>query len=404
LGIYFFSIFPKFLRLDSYQYTTLFLVYLVILINNLNINEFFNSKIVVKSFSNLVFLLYVVVLLISIFIFNIKDLFVFEGFSKVFLIIVSILVSGYILPKVLVNNKYLITKIIKLIFYIGLISALFGLFTFFYNIDPKYGVRLTISFFTHMNNPPFLYTFSIPCGLYLLFYRKESISIFEKYLIIPAVVLMAFNVFFTYSRAGILAMFVVIAVFTFFYSKKIFTLVVFSLIPSASVIFSNFFVVKGAASAFSRASLLVAALDLFRSSNTGFLFGFGAYYARKDYKIVMNSLNIIQEVDFPHNFIIFYIMQFGLISFIFLALFVIGVVYKSFTNIIKYKNSFYSNLLILALSITLGNFAQGLLEDLILFPQYFVFHLALVFFGILIIINSKMKHINENQANLNIIL
>jgi hypothetical protein len=206
---------------------------------------------------------------------------------------------------------------------------------------------------------------------------------------------MIFSVLFTYSRAGILAMVVEIMVFAFFYSKVVFAFIFPVFAASGMVVFNSFLAVKGVASAFSRTALIAAAITMLRSSKTGLLFGFGAYSARKDYKIVMESLGIFEKnIDFPHNFILFYIMQFGLVSFILLSIFILFHLGKSFSNISKFKDSYYSKLLAMVLSITMGIFVQSLLEDMILFPQYFVFHLTLVFVGILVLINSKFKYLN----------
>ncbi len=402
-SIYFFSTLPQIYKPDWFQYLFLLLVYIVCIIYTLNIKELLSSKIGSKSLERFIFFLYLMFLFISIFLFNYKDLLLMEGFLKISLILASFYVSGYYLPKVFIDNKDLFLSVIKLIFYVGFLSSLYGLLTLFSIVEVSSGfVETTISIFQHTNNTPFLYTFAVPCGLYLYFLKKDSLNFFERNAALPIVILIIVSSFFTYSRAGILAMVTVLVIFMFFYSKVIFTTIITLFASISAVLFKNFIISKGAASAFSRANLISAALNMLGSSNTGLLFGFGPFSARKDFKVVMESLGIIEKnIDFPHNFILFYIMQFGLITFIILAVFIFFIFMKSFKNIRKNRKSekYYSDLLILSFTITIGIFVQSLLEDMILFPQYFIFHLSLVFTGIMVLTNSKFKSLKTGNNN-----
>ncbi len=128
---------------------------------------------------------------------------------------------------------------------------------------------------------------------------------------------------------------------------------------------------------------------MLKSSRIGFLFGFGSssvFNVFQEFKFQLGPL--LEDISYPHNFILFYIMQFGVISFVLLLFYLLRLILFYY----KKLNSDFENykFYLLPFVIVISLFFQSLLEDTILFPEFFVFNMFLTFLGFLIYGRSQI--------------
>jgi len=262
----------------------------------------------------------------------------------------------------------------------GLIFSIAGIITFFVSFSKSQKPGYSCGFFINPNTNAFYASFFIPITLYYILFKKDTFhsnSIRIKYIF--GLIIMLINLFLTFSRAGYVGIAISFAIIIYFYSKKKF--VAFIILGIILIQQSIPFLTMKGGSTIARLGLLYAAIELLKSSHSGFLWGFGTMSVFEKYADYKDFLGIsFDPVNYPHNFVIFYIMQFGIISIIPLIIFFINFFYKSFKYILKKAKN---DVTILFFTITISILIQSLFEDTILVPQFFVYPLFLIFFGML---------------------
>lgn len=289
---------------------------------------------------------------------------------------------------ILFRNEALFEKFLNIILAFAIINSVAAII---FNIlglnkNPIYPSHI-LGFFSHPNTVSNVFTISIPILFYKYFSRKLSLLIFSALLI-----LFSYCLVFTFSRAGYLGTVIAILLITFFKSKKAF---VFTLIIIAIVSVYFIFGIASAKtnSSLARILLIITAVQMIFMSPGSFLWGYGVYNSIdifKDEKVFIGSFE--NAVD-PHNTILLLGIQFGMIvSFISVTL----VFYSCIKALLRVKMLDLQDKSKINLMITLimGIFFQNMLEDIVVYPEYFIMPLFLTFLGILIKYNTKTKVYN----------
>ena len=381
LNIFILSSFPGAASFQKIIFPILAFVIIVFFVIKIDFN-----KILSKTFGKwnvdkiLIFLLFFT-LSYSIIVINTQDLLKRDGLFKIIIFVMGGGIFLKFIPKYLSCKYSDYYKMIVFLFIAGLGTAIIGLFgLFFQPFETQYDWT-TVSYFRHPNSVAFLYTFSSMCGVYIYFNNKDKLSFLNRGLVLASTIIILVAQLFTYSRAGILATAAGTLILVFFYSKKLFLVIFLFTLGMFPFFFAKFFEAKGTASALSRFALIIAAVDLLNSSRQGLLWGFGTLTAFSRFHSNLVLFVPAETVEYPHNIFLFYILQFGIISLIPLALFIVFTLVKAFFQILK--RNIKRNLLILPFAIIIAIIIESLLEDTLLFPEFFVYPLFLVFFGLL---------------------
>ncbi|MBN8585583.1 MAG: O-antigen ligase family protein [Ignavibacteria bacterium] len=354
--------------------------------------DFASKKIVINSVWKIIFILQIISLIISICLFNLKDFFYTYGLPKIIAYLGSAIFFGYYLPKIIEKKVELKYLIIKGIIIAGIVSSIGGIITIFLNVNPYYSYpNSSISFFAHVNLPSFLYTFSIPCVLYLIYFEKNNLNYFSRPILNLALILMVINMLFTFNRSGIISMFVGITFMTIFYSRKLLIGMILVIIPLSSFLLT-FLITKGAGTILARLQLYTVSFEMMRSSFWGFLFGFGVESNFLLFQKIKTSNMIFDSHNYPHNGYIFFILQFGIVPLIFTLLSFVILFSKS-VKLLFQKNS--NKEIILYFSIILSVVIYSFFEDFFLFPENFMYHLTWFFLGMLYINIKNQRRINN---------
>jgi hypothetical protein len=341
--------------------------------------SFLEIRIRPASLFGLLFVLTFFTLFLSIVIFNFKDLLKPLGISKAIAYIGSVFLFGYCIAKWINYDHRVFLKIVRGLVYSGLISSLIGIVTIFANINPTATIPNTaISFWSHVNLPTFLYVFTVPCALYIIYFEKRTITYSQRVFVYFALLVMVINVFFTFNRSGIIAMIAGIIIMTFFYSRKLFFSLILFIIPLASFILS-LLVSKGTGTVLSRLQLYFVALEMMRSSFSGFLFGFGMETNFQIFERIKNSNMIYDSHNYPHNSYVFFILSFGFIPLVFMLMTLFGLLFKGIKSAFLFKNKDVS--IYLPITIFISVMIYALFEDFFLFTDNFMYYLVLLFLG-----------------------
>lgn len=396
IGIYMMTILP----FATTYYQIIFIlpvIYYVLTLSRININSIIHSSILKKKDIGF-FIAFLIPFLISVMIYNLKDLKDPSGIFKLInYLFGGIYLSVYIPQKCLaieVNYK----KFLRLFPYIGLFTAIIGIISIFVRFTPAQKPGFAPSFFVSQNTAAFLLSFCIPVTLYLILFKRKYSSDFEnKKLFIFSLILMFINLLFTFSRAGYISVIFSVFVILYFKSRRIFLITLIIFLAISGLLFSFLTTEKGASTLLSRVGLIYAAIEMLKSSFERFLWGYGMVSVFDAFQDFKDSLGIpFDTVKYPHNFILFYIMQSGFISFIPLVIYFIHYFIRSIRHLISFGAQ--RDEIVLPFAITFSLLIQSLFEDTLLMPQYYIFTLFTIFFGMLrYFLNKKPK----NQFRIN---
>ena len=401
VSVYILTIFPGGKILQNYLAVLLFIMVSVFLIFNFKFSDLYQLSKTKLSFSNSVLIIFLLTMFFSIFIFNISDLKNIYGISKVGLFFMFPVFYCFYLPNEYYKYPQIIIFILKFFIWIGLVTSLAGILFFIFGFNlMEAASNASLSFFRHPNTCAFIYSFSIPVILYIILFEKKRLTDFQKLYLKIILIINYVALLLTLSRAGYLASLVSSMILLYSYKKKIFIYVIgiFALIFTTFI--QKFFLAKGSVSSISRLGLLYSAVEMLKSSSRGLYWGFGTmsvFQVYTEFKFQLGPL--LEDVAYPHNSILFFIMNFGLFAFL------SGIVYLIIllADIIKIILADFeeNKFLLLPLSIVAGILFQSLLEDTILFPDFFVFHMFFIFFGFLVYYrkNSNIKKYLLNLAS-----
>jgi hypothetical protein len=173
-----------------------------------------------------------------------------------------------------------------------------------------------------------------------------------------------------------------LAILTYYKSKK--SVLIILLVLPFTLIFSlsDFFVSKGTGTIFGRAGLMATTISMLTASQAKLFWGYGIISTTKVFEDIKLSLNVPDLNNVPHNIILYSILQFGLISTIPLVILVLTFIFKGIVNFFKNRFSVQQ---LLGFSIFMGLIVKNMGEDLVLFPEFPLYYLLLVFIGITLV-------------------
>jgi hypothetical protein len=331
----------------------------------------------------------IITFFISTLIFNTSDYLDIYGGPALLTFIISPFVLFYYFPRRMIDEPKIYSLFLMLIFIIGFTGAVFGIITVIFpgtnpiNTLPGYA----ISFFQHPNANAFLYGYSTPVTFYLFLKYKDKLGSSKRSLLLSALILMIISQLLTLSRSGNIAMIFSILIFLLFYSRKL-SLAFIVIMPMIIYFLFQFTTEKGAATLLGRVGLLFSAFEMMNSSKTGTLWGFGISSYSPIYETFKSSLWVSDVHNYPHNSIVYTILRFGAVNTFFL------ISYITVQLVIAFKGLFLRRMsleYVLCLSVCTTVLVQSLLEDFIGFPEYYLFHFFLVFFGLLVFYNKTRK-------------
>jgi len=320
--------------------------------------------------------------------YNSQDLMTLKGAGKLAVIFFGgFVVSGF-LSGVLLKDRNTLDIFLKGLVYFGIAAGLYGFATMVnhslnsFNQYPGYA----ISFFKHPNATSSIYNFTIPPALYFLIFRKQDVSAIEKVIFGFGIFLMTFNVLFTFSRIGILSVALIFIIMMFGYSRKVFYAML-AIIPGLIYfVLLGFLTSKGASTAIGRVGLLATTIEMFTSSSNGQMWGYGTTSTIEIFERTKYSLKVTDLNNVPHNFIMYFILQFGLFVTVPLFLFIFRIFGKAASRIFKMTGD---PVLVMSAAVCYSIVSKNMFEDLLFFPEFILFHLFLIFFGFMIFLTGK---------------
>lgn len=399
LSTYILTILPAGKTIQNFLIIIVFILFTLYFIVNVDLSKIVLLNLSKLNFDNYLILLLLFIYFVSAVIFNFKDFKTVFGFAKTITFIVCLVFYCYFFPAFYSKNPKLLKVSLNYLVFLGLITGIFGILFYIFNFNEiPSATNASLSFFRHPNTVAFIYTLTFPIILYSLLFEGKNISIMKKLFYLISISVIFISLLLTLSRAGYIAVSVSSVILLLYHKNKIVLILIVLFVVIFSTFFLSLILSKGSVSTISRIGLLYAAVEMLRSSLNGFLWGFGSssvFETFTEFKYQLGPL--VEDVAYPHNFILFFIMQFGIFAFIVAAIYAFQLLYQ-ISKILKAKFE-QNKFLILPFSIVIGLLFQSLLEDTILFPDFFVFHIFFFYFGILVFSrkNDGLQNINFNS-------
>lgn len=397
LSTYCLTIFPGSEQLRVPLFVMLSVFYVIYFINRFDFESFLKGRQPRIKIDRVIIVVLSILFAFSVILFNIHDLLSVNGLSKVVAVAFGCVFYCYFLPGVAINKPEIVRLTLGFIIVLGIITGITGIIFSLAGININPAARAAApSFFLHPNSAAFAYTFSAPVLIYILMFEKEATSRDVRIIIFAGLAIVCVGLLLTLSRAGYLALMVSTFTMLFFKSRKHFLISIIAFALLYYFVLHSFIIAKGTVSSISRLGLLYSAVELLKSSRTGLLWGFGSisvFDTYADYKLQLGPL--LENIPYPHNSILFFTMQFGLLSLIALMTYFIVLIGRTL-RILK-DRTLDNKRLILPLSVATGIFAQSLLEDTVLFPEFFVFHFYLVFIGAMVYAKNDYFAFRKNS-------
>lgn len=244
--------------------------------------------------------------------------------------------------------------------------------------------------FVHPNTASFMYIIIIPACIYLINSGRIGLPLGMVILIVFSIALL-----FTYSRAGYIGVFAAVTTYMFLRSgrKLVFLVIYLAAIAVAVNLLMDFFTAKQDSS-LGRFLLAVTAYDMITDNTTNMLWGYGIEKGLLIFRDEKQFFGSFELVDDPHNFVLLAGIQFGLVvTFLFISL--ILLIYYRIARMNKrilLKNELDS--VYLASAVTSGLLLNNMFEDIVVYPEYYVLPVFLIFLGYL---HYKEKLVRNGQ-------
>ncbi len=349
-------------------------------IQNFKFDKFFQLQIFLKKDIKW-FLLFLILFLGSV-IRNRDDYTNIYAIIKVFGFFTFFFFYVLVVSKSFLNNRDVFNAFLKFLVIFGACMGIIGIFSYFVLLANVQRAGMAAGLFISPNTLGYFLVTCISITLSIILFKKPEPGDLSIRVLTICFFTMLIAEVLTLSRTSWISFIFALSIVIFFRSKKLF--VGFAIL--GGVLFSLFITildtVKGSGSFLSRIGLWYSAIELFNSSKDGFLFGFGAinsFIEFQKYKILLPGL--YDSVNYPHNILLFFIMQFGLFCLIALVIYIFRYLYKAAKLISVTKNNNFALLVSFIFCSTI--LIQSMFEDMLLFPNYFIYPIFLTFFGIL---------------------
>jgi len=152
---------------------------------------------------------------------------------------------------------------------------------------------------------------------------------------------------------------------------------------------------KGASTIVGRAGLLATGIEMLVNNKNGMLWGFGIENNFKVFEETKNSLLFLETHNYPHNSLLFLTLVFGAVP---VSLFIIFLAKRIITLLILFIRDKLSMISVLSFSVVISVFTQAFFEDFVLFPEYYMYHLILIFIGLLFLPNFELRKYFEERS------
>lgn len=243
----------------------------------------------------------------------------------------------------------------------------------------------SLGLFGHPNTLGMLYVIGFPVLIYKFFAKQIR---FELFFVI--VILFLYSLMFTFSRASYIGVGAGILIFTFFKSKKIFLFTAL-----ITVLILIYFVIDIAStktdSSIARILLALTAVDMIFRDTSSILWGYGVYNSLELFMNEKIYFGNYESVLDPHNIILLLGMQFGLVATFLVLLICIILPFKVIFKRKKF-NEADSLKIILCFTVITSLMINNMLEDILFYPEFFIFPVFLTFIGVLLSYNSTLKN------------
>lgn len=351
-------------------------IFLIFLFINLDFQTLLNYKLPIKQFRYKALTILLLVFLYSTFVMNFSNNGDIKSISKLLTYIVSFFLFFLYLPKIFINDTDKFELFINFFVIFAVITSLAGLLLLYSGITPDqlYAGYLT-GIFGHPNTAGIVYSIAIPILIHKLIAKKINVWSFSALMM-----LFAFCLLFTFSRSSYVAVALSTLILVIHKSKKALIITVIILAVSVMTIFGDFFATKGGVSSISRLLLYFTAYDMITTNLNTFLWGYGVFHSLELFVVEKLFFGSLEMVVDPHNFILLLGIQFGMMVTILFITFSIWVMISSFVKR-KSLSEPVRNYLTLSLTICISFLVQNLFEDIMVYPEYFVFLIYLIFLG-----------------------
>jgi len=332
-----------------------------------------------KHFSIRTISQYLVILIfcISVLWYNSADLKSLNTLLKV-ISIPFLLYTYYILfSRTLFEDRRNFEKFTTYILWFGLFAGIVSLFSLVYPINPKYEGLPSAGLLNHPNSTSFIFTISIAVLFYKYFEKKIPVTVFGI-----LIVLFSIALFFTLSRAGYIATSLAVLILTYNRSKKLFfaSIIILMIVSVTFLLDINF---AKTDSNTSRFSLILSALMMIFSGQQEMLWGHGIQNAFLVFDQTKATIGSLDPVPNPHNVLLLMTMQFGLLMTASVLFFLFMIFINTFLILRKSVMLERENDISLSLALSCSLLLQNFFEDIIIFPEAFVFTVFIIFLGYL---------------------
>lgn len=386
VNTYAMSIFPfsnlVFDTIFYFQYT-LFAIFLIV---DFKIGKFLNLRISLKRGGNKLLLFLLSAFIFSSLIVNSNNHDI-ASIVKLFAYIIVFYLFFVYLSGIFYFDIEKFNKFLNVVVILAVINSIFGFFSLFVGFaENKATYGYLTGFLYHPNSAGFVYSISIPIVFYNYFEKKIS---FYTFALIAGFLFIA--LLYTFSRSAYIAAIISVLLLIYFKSKKALVLSIIAFVLMFFLVIGDFLASKGGLSSVSRLLLFYTAFDMITSGTGPFLWGYGIIKSLEIFTVERLFFGSFENVIDPHNFILLLGIQFGMVMTFVYILFITTILisaqlYK------KYLSPEKRRLSELSFSLIIGLLIQNMFEDIIVYPEFFLFPIFLVFLGYL---NNSMNSVYE---------
>jgi len=344
------------------------------------------------SLDNLILLLISFILLINVFFFNFQSNSDVKSIFKILSYFPVFFMFAVFIPETLFEKPQKFETLLNVVTAFSLANGLFGWFTLLAGLqqNPFYPGYL-IGFFNHPNASGFSFSIVIPIVVYKMFMKKGN-----RFVMLALLVFFLISMLFTFSRAAYISAGLSILLISYFKSKRLFIIMLGISFILVVTIFADFAASKGGLSSISRLLLFVTAYDMIVADPFHFMWGYGVinfYDTFTAEKMFLGSLEIVAD---PHNFILLLGIQFGMLLTTMTVVYALFTLFKSGFSIKKHpKESHHRDLFIFCFASVVSILMQNLFEDILIYPEYFLMPLFLIYYGFLVKVYKSNDYLEK---------
>ena len=378
INFYIISVLPLSSLLYDYIYFIQIFLFIIYFVVKLDLNKVLNFRFEENNlvlYSEITLGLIFIIITLGISRDNNNDI---RSISKIITYVLFFIVFFNFYSFFLISYNHFFNKFLYFIIVFSVINSIIGWYLIFFGTPSSIIYSgFHSGLFDHPNTNAYVYSLAIPIIYYKVVYAGE-----KNYLNLSILVFLFISMLFTYSRSALLGLGLALLIITFFKSKKYTVLFIIIISLLVFTILDYFLFVKGSSSSISRLLLFYTAYDMIADNINSFLFGYGVFRSLDIFvteKLFSGSFEVVAD---PHNLMLLLAIQFGMIITISFLIFVLLVLIKSLVKI-NLLDSDIKGGVILSVSLIISLIVQSLFEDIVVYPEKFVYPVFLIFLGYL---------------------